>query len=204
MADIEACFISWRVANLEEILKRSTVNDKPANPREEVLSALMHWIWSWRKQVERLLASTRAQGQGDSEIERRKSFTLASYDEHILVVAGWNLARAIRRASALFPSIQIAEDRYHGLRLLRHLYEHWDKQRPAFQDPAASKEWSGKEFTERFPHGMPWSITLTGQDWLLGGVVGIKEITDSVAAIEKEALELEVQSRKGDESIDGY
>lgn len=112
---------------------------------------------------------------------------------HVLVVAGWNLARAIQKAGELFPSFRIAQDKAEALRLLRHLYEHWDEQRPAFQDPAVPKERSAKRFVELFPQGRPWSITYAKDDWLLGGVVGIEAITDALVAIEEEALQIERQ-----------
>ena len=174
-------------------LTRSTVDNAPPDPAEQSLNDVLHWVWSWRAQLKRLVATTNAQGQGDGDIEVRQSFSLASYDEHVLVVAGWNLARAIQKAGELFPSFRIAQDKAEALRLLRHLYEHWDEQRPAFQDPAVPKERSAKRFVELFPQGRPWSITYAKDDWLLGGVVGIKAITDALVAIEEEALQLERQ-----------
>jgi hypothetical protein len=113
----------------------------------------------------------------------------------MLVVAGWNLARALTRCSSVLPALQISEDKYDALRLLRNLYEHWDEQRPAFQDSAKPKQRSGKEFAELFPEGRPWSITYMREDWLLGGVVGINAITDALVGLEDAALQMEKQLR---------
>ena len=177
-------------------LTRSTVGDAPPGPKEQALNDILHWVWSWRSQLQRLASSTNAQGQGGGELKLRQSFSLASYDEHMLVVAGWNLARAIARAAEFFPSFRIAEDKLEALRHLRHLYEHWDEQREAFQSSTVAKKHSAKRFVELFPHGRPWSITYTKDDWLLGGVVGINAITDALVPIEAEALEIEKQLRK--------
>jgi len=143
-------------------LTRSTVDNAPPDPREESLNDVLHWVWSWCAELKRLVASTNAQGQGDSDIEVRQSFSLASCEEHALVVAGWNLTRAIQKVGELFPSFRIAQDKAEPLRLLRYLYEHWDEQRPAFQDPAVAKERSARRFVELFPQGRPARCSSAG------------------------------------------
>ena len=177
-------------------LTRSTVDEGPVEPRGQALTDVLHWTWSWRLQADRLLASTNAQGGGDDDVAKRRSFSAASYDEHMLVVAGWNLARAVRRAEELFPSIRMT-DQAKALRLLRNLYEHWDEQRVAFQSDSQPKERSAREFVESFPQGHPWSITYTQDDWLLGGVVSANAILRDLKAVEREALDLERQLRSG-------
>jgi hypothetical protein len=54
-------------------------------------------------------------------LEQRKSLSKASYDEHLLAVAGWNLARSIDRAADHFPQVSIPESIREAMRLLRHL-----------------------------------------------------------------------------------
>ncbi len=83
-----------------------------------------------------------------------------------------------------------------ALRLLRNIYEHWDEQRPVFQEPSKPKQGSGKEFLEKFPEGHPWSVSLTSEDWMLGGVVPIHQLTRDLDALEKRLLELETHYRK--------
>jgi len=167
--------------------------NKAVDPREEALTDVLHWIWSWRVQLQRLISSTKVQGQCSGAIERCRSYSCASYDEHALVVVGWNLARAMKKAGELFPSIRFTENKSEVLRLLRNLYEHWDSQREPFRNPKVPKERSAKDFATLFPTGRPWSITFAQDDWLLGGVIGVNSISAEIATIETEALELETQ-----------
>ena len=126
----------------------------------------LHWIWAWRVQAERLVESTNAQGLGADQTERRRSYSRASLDEHLLIVVGWNLQRAIWAVSAFLPDAKPAEDHSDALRLLRNLYEHWDEQRAAFVMPQAVKARSAKEFTRKFPPrptpGQSFTSTKTG------------------------------------------
>lgn len=172
-------------------LIRSTVGDEVADPNEEALSDLLHWIWSWRVQVRRLIESTKEQGSGADNVEQRKSLSKASCDEHLLAVVGWNLARAIDRAGERFPQLSIAESILQALSLLRHIHEHWDEQRAFFQGENAPKKGSGKRFVELFPAGKAWSMVYTADDWLLGGVVPIGALTKELEPVESEALRLE-------------
>jgi hypothetical protein len=172
-------------------LTRSTVGDEVPDPNEEALSDVLHWIWSWRVQVRRLVESTKEEGLGADALEQRKSLSKVSYDEHLLAVVGWNLARSIDRASERFPQMLLAERIKEAMELLRHLYEHWDEQRGFFQDATALKERSGKRFVEMFPEGKPWSMVYTTDDWLLGGVVSIAALTRELEPIEAVAIRLE-------------
>lgn len=176
-------------------MTRTTVPDELTDPKEQALDDVLHWIWSWRLQRERLAATTMAQSGGPDPVSSRRSFSHASYDEHVLVVAGWNVARALKQAEALFPSIR-SLGQGDALRLLRNLYEHWDEQRRAFQNPPVEKARSGKEFSDQYPQGRPWSITYAAGDWLLGGVVSARAITESLVQEESEALRLEGELRK--------
>ncbi len=177
-------------------LTRKTVGGIQPDLKDQALSDILHWVWSWRAQKQRLVSSTDAQGKGGTKLEIRRSFSLASYDEHMLVVVGWNLARAIAQADKFFPSFHIAEEQIEAIRLLRHLYEHWDEQRESFQNSSVQKKRSSKKFVERFPNCRPWSITYTKDDWLIGGIVGIQAITDALVSIENTALEIEKQLSK--------
>jgi len=178
------------------LVTRSTVGDEVPDPREESLSDILHWIWSWRVQVGRLRESTKQElRSGSDALEQRKFFSKTSLDEHILAVVGWNLARAIRRAATHFAQLLIPKDE-DALCLLRHLYEHWDEQRPSFQKKDSPKERTGEKFVKRFPEGKPWSVTYTADDWLLGGVVPIAALTRELDALEIKALDFE-RERKG-------
>lgn len=173
-------------------LTRSTVGTEPPDPLEDAL----HWIWSWRVQVTRLEATTAAQGQGATPIERRQSFSSASFDEHILAVTGWNLARALSAAAPHLPEAGVAQRTRDALRLLRNLYEHWNDQRHSFQSAGVTKNLSGAAFVTVFPDGKPWSITYVAGDWLLGGVLGIGELTRQLGPIEAAILKVQEEASK--------
>jgi hypothetical protein len=172
---------------------RTTVGEGKPDPEEEALGDVLHWIWSWHLQVDRLRESTlRVTGTG-TPLESRKASSRTSYEEHILSVAGWNLARALSRAQPYIPQAAISENTGKALRLLRHLYEHWDEQRVAFQMSDMPKEKAAREFAKSFPDGRPWTLVFTSDDWLLGGVVGIGELSEALVPIEVEVLRLEAE-----------
>lgn len=172
-------------------LTRSTIDDKPPNPREEALNDLLHWIWSWRLQLARLIDSTNRQGQGDTPTDKRRSFSRASCDEHLVLVVGRNVVRAISRAEKVFPGTDFELHEDEALSLLRNLYEHWDEQRSSFQNATIPRIRSGKEFINSFPSGKPWSITYVENDWLIGGVVPLNKVSQQLDDIEKKVLKLE-------------
>jgi hypothetical protein len=170
-------------------ITRSTVSAELVDPLEDVL----HWIWSWRTQLNRLTVSTEAQGQGNTPVEKRQSYSRASFDEHMLAVTGWNLTRALNAAQPRLPTTELAQRTSDALRLLRNLYEHWDTQRGSFQSTSTEKIRSGAEFSRSFPEGRPWSITYGETDWFLGGVLAIGELTRQLRTIEQEILTVQRQ-----------
>ena len=172
-------------------ITRATVDKNPSDRRSEVLNDLLHWIWSWRVQLKRLAESTREQGSGANTIEKRQSFSCASLDEHLVAVVGWNLIRAIDQTQEVFQHVELELDNQEPVRHLRNLYEHWDEQRLSFQNDNVSKEKSGKKFAAQFPSGQPWSITYEADDWMLGGVVGLNEVSRQLDEIERTILNLE-------------
>lgn len=172
---------------------RTTVGEGKPDPEEEALGDLLHWIWIWHLQVGRLHESTlRATGTG-TPLESRRASSRTSYEEHILSVAGWNLARALNRAQPYLSHAAISEKTGQALELLRNLYEHWDEQRVAFQTNDIPKKRSAKKLTELFPEGRPWTLVFTNDDLLLGGVVGIGELSEALVPIEQEIFRLEAE-----------
>ena len=177
-------------------LTRSTVGADGGDVRWEATTDALHWIWSWRLQVERHAESTKRDGAGSTNLERLQAFSATSYDEHMLAVVGWHLVRAIARANDVLEEIALDPALADALQLLRHIYEHWDEQRPVFQDPSIPKKLSAKHFDEKFPDGQPWSVAFTAEDWMLGGVVPIRGLTRSLSAIEERLLEIQAQLRE--------
>ena len=150
----------------------------------EVLNDVLHWIWSWCLQLERLVESTKLEWAGGAGSKGRRVFSRTSYDEHALIVAGGNLARALKPAAELFPELPIDAQRLKAVRLLRNLYEHWDEQRDAFRIPDVTKRRSAKDFTELFPEGRPWSISYGAEEWTLCGVLPLDALTRDLKSLE--------------------
>ena len=161
----------------------------------EVLDDVLPWIWSWRLQIERIGESFNAQGSGTTDVDRRRSWSRFSLDEHLLTVTGGNLVRALKRAETLFPEIKLSDDKTEALRLLRNLYEHWDEQRPSFRSSTLPKDRSGAEFVEQFPEGRPWTMVFDKDDWMLGGVVPLNELTHELITLERLTIEIERRRR---------
>jgi len=183
-------------------LTRSTVGADAVDPSEEAVGDALHWIWSWRLQVDRLRESFETEWGGGVGIERRRASSRLSFDEHIIAVTGWNVARAVKRVETLFPAIRLSEEQTETLRLLRNLYEHWDEQRPAFRAPTIPKEKSATAFAEKFPEGRPWTIVFAESDWLLGGVLAINALTRALAHFETILLEIEGKpAARSDEAV---
>jgi hypothetical protein len=126
------------------------------------------------------------QGSSDDLASMRRAFSATSYDEHILLVAGANLLRALDRGKEHLPPISFPSKTLRALDLLRNIYEHWDEQRDAFRLLTLKKTKSGKSFVEEFPDGKPWSMKYQESSVLLGGVldlVAFQEGLDDLEAI---------------------
>ena len=176
-------------------LTRSTVGGGRDDPRFALTNDVLHWLWSWRLQVERHAESTRHDGEGDTHLQQLKAFSRTSYDEHILTVVGAHLVRAIDRAEQELGESLLNTEAAEALPLLRNLYEHWAEQRPAFEDASISKSHSGKTFADRYPEGRPWSVTFDGDELLLGGVVRVHALTKELNELESKVIALEDRYR---------
>jgi hypothetical protein len=172
-------------------LTRTTVGVEAVLPQEEAVNDALHWIWSWRLQVRRLRESFEAELRGGTPTERSRASSQFSFDEHILAVTGWNLARAVQRLEPMGPPVRLRADQTEALRLLRHLYEHWDEQRPAFRTANALKDKSAAALAEKFPQGRPWTIVFDKTDWLLGGILPINELTGALEELETALLAID-------------
>jgi hypothetical protein len=170
---------------------RTTVGEGQPDPKEEALGDALHWIWSWHLQVGRLRESTLRVTSSRTPLESRRASSRTSYEEHMLLVAGWNLARALNRAQSYMPQATLSEETGQALKLLRDLYEHWDEQRLALQMNNVPKQRSAKTLAKFFPEARPWTIVFTSDDWLIGGIVGIGELSEALVPIEQEVLRLE-------------
>jgi len=174
-------------------ITRTTVGEERPDPKEEALGDVLHWIWSWHLQVGRLHESMQVPLNSRDPLGNRKASSRTSYDEHMLLVAGGNLARALNCAKPYMPQISIPEETCKAMKLLRDLYEHWDEQRLVFQEKTRTKKRSAKDLAKHFPAARPWTTVFTDDDVLLGGVVGINELSKTLGPIEQEILRLEAK-----------
>lgn len=169
-------------------LTRSTIGNDVPDPDEQAISDTLHWIWSWQVQLGRFRQSTNAERSidqaGQSGLECRKIFSRTSFDEHMLMVVGRNLLRAIDRLPKNLGNAVIPEDTREALICLRNIYEHWDEERESFQNPAIPKKRSGKKFFDTFPCGTPWTITYAHNDFYIGGVFGLIDFTKKLSQLE--------------------
>jgi hypothetical protein len=172
-------------------LTRSSLPSGPVDPKAAAIDDALHWIWSWRVQVRRLGESQQAAFSASSGMPRRQAESRSSLDEHLLVVTGGNLVRALARASDLSLVAPLEENKHQALWLLRNLYEHWDQQRDAFRPGGPPKEQSGAKFADTFPTGQPWSIVFEEDDWVLANVVPVNELTRELEGIESHLLALD-------------
>jgi hypothetical protein len=172
-------------------LTRSTVDEGARDLGLEALADLLHWVWAWRLQLSRLVESTRSQGAGETGLEQRKSLSQASLDEHLVAFVGKNLVKSVERASSQYPDLPSVDSG--ALGLLRDLYEHWDEQRAVYQDSSLAKKRSAKKLADGYPSATPWSISYTADDWLLGGVVSLRQLTADLEPVEAKALQLETE-----------
>jgi len=177
-------------------LTRSTLGRPESDPNERVLEDMLHWVWSSQLQIRRLIESTNAEWNSSSldPALRRKVFSQTTFDEHIVLVAGRNLVRALDRAQEQFPALGLTDDMRACIKLLRDIYEHWDEQREAFLPGGPPKERSGKEFAERHPDGKPWSITYAASGLVLGGVLPLNDFLVSLDGLESALLRLEAET----------
>ena len=145
-------------------LTRTTLGDEPVDPREQAINDALHWIWSWGVQVGRIRESFAAEMSQSSGIAGRRAASRFTLDEHLLAVIGWNLARALVIVERYVPTIRLETEQREALRLLRHLYEHWDEQREPFRTSDEPKQRAGAAFAAQFPGGRPWSIVSNRED----------------------------------------
>lgn len=154
-------------------------------------SELLHWVWSWDTQFERLAESTARDGHGSTSTETRRAFSRTSLDEHLLAVVGGHVVTAIKRFGPDLPDVGMDKSQLEALRLLRNIYEHWDEQLPSHREGGPPKERSGEEFAKAFPEGRPYSITYAAGDWLLGGVIPLRALTATLRTLAEGVLAME-------------
>jgi hypothetical protein len=143
-------------------IRRTTLGTGKPDPRQKALADLLHWVWSCRLQLKRLLHSVEEETAvvGPYKDKCRQHFSQTSYDEHVAFVAFGDFKKALEQARPYFPSLSLSPEKLQALCLLRNLYEHWNQHRDTFRGSDLAKARSGKEFASLFPEGKPWSLTI--------------------------------------------
>jgi len=175
-------------------IRRTTLGTGTPNPRQKALADLLHWVWSCRLQLKRLLHSVKEEGAVmDLPKDRhRQQFSQTSYDEHMAFVAFGDFSKALEQARPYFPSLSLSPERLKALCLLRNLYEHWNQHRDTFRSPDLAKVRSGKEFDSAFPAGKPWSLTIQPSgDILMADLVSLFALDQELQSLEAHLVELE-------------
>lgn len=164
-----------------------------ATSNDRVVSEALHWIWSWNVQLDRLYLSTKAEWNMNqteiSSLESEKICSRTSLDEHLLLVVGRNVLRAIDCLPPHLADGTIPTNTREALNLLRNIYEHWDEQRAAFENPGIPKTRSGKCFSKKYPNGILRSITYAQDDFYIGGVVGLKSFSNQLSELAHRLLD---------------
>ncbi len=175
-------------------ITRGTVQD--TDSRQTIVDAL-HWLWSCELQIERLAESTRIEWSGsfDTNRDARRMFSRTSLDEHLVLVVGRNLVRALEQLRKEHPDINLGDDVENIIRLLRNVYEHWDENIPPFKVVSKVKNRGVRALNAAYPDARPWSITYGTDGPMIGGVLALNEFVAQLEDLERALLELERQSR---------
>jgi hypothetical protein len=177
----------------------SSLDENDPDPHQAALTDVAHWIWSCKLQIRRFLRSVDSIGRSSwrSDLERRRSFSKMSYDEHMIFVAAANLERALAQASALLDGLELSEQLRERLTLLRNIYEHWNEQRDSFRQSTRPKARSGRRLQERLPRAAPWSFEWhPNGDIVLAGVVSLQNFWRELRILERSMRRLEKRQRK--------
>lgn len=155
--------------------------DKMSTQKTETINDLLHWIWSWKLQYMRFKESNEKEwslNQDINEIEKLKTFSATSFDEHILIVTTLHVITAIDELNYELESIPELE-KSKALKYLRNIYEHWNT--------ARKKQEGGslKKLQKEFPCAKPFSLTFTNNDCLLAGEVSLKSLVEEIDKLEK-------------------
>ena len=131
-------------------------------PEGAHIKVVLDWIWGCQTQLERFALSVDSELQILSDEEttdraRRQAWALTRFDQHLLLVAANNLAKAMTKYPDVASEIDELPDPNGALELLRNVHEHWDETRDAFRGEAPMRR-SGKRFSESFPGASPWSM----------------------------------------------
>lgn len=153
------------------------------------LQDLLHWTWSSLLQLGRYLEDLSTEWSRAAEAEPpARAFSKTSLEEHLLLVTLRNLIHAHDRSSRQLPRLPVDDVTLRALRLLRDAYEHWPTERPAFARGLKRDKGAISELARLNPHARPYMVTLTQEGPVLGGVVQLIDLRDSLEKFEAALL----------------
>jgi hypothetical protein len=180
-------------------IKRSILGEEDPDPRAAALIDALHWVWSCQLQIRRLGEALESEGRNPrlSPTQRRIRFSRTTFEEHALLVAAFNLTKALTTAERCGIHLQLSSDMRAATTELRHIYEHWERQRDSFRQKTRPKSDSGSRFLRRFPHGEPWALFLQPDgDIVIGNVVPLRQLFRELRELEQQLLALQASPGK--------
>jgi hypothetical protein len=183
-------------------LKRSTFQRETPDPILEGTNDVLHWSWSTRVQIDRFVKSLRAdlnRGKG-ARLEQRRRSSLASYDEHLFLVATANLDRALDAAPPPIKRvIALPRRSRRALRLLRNIYEHWDELRQCYRKGTEDTNRTARKLRKEFPEADPWSSSIDPAkgEIIIANIIPLGPFIKGLRHLEARMHRLERHHKKG-------
>jgi hypothetical protein len=180
-------------------MKRSTFSaEEPQDATQEAIAEAIHWAWSTRLQILRLMRSIREELSmwgSKNRLSQRRAFSTTSLDEHSVVVSAKNLGEALRGLPrAVRGEVGIAES-LKALELLRDVYEHWAEARRFYRghDQNGRSARAVRKLKEKCPSADPWSFTIDRDedDVIVADVVPLMPFARELRGIEARLLRFE-------------
>jgi hypothetical protein len=106
------------------------------------------------------------------------------------VVAANHLVTATKAADV--AGLGLGADTLKAVGIMRDVFEHWDEQRPDFEDPEGTPKRSGALFRREWPDIDPWHWHRTEADGLVIGPLSFKLLVQDLFEIGEKLRELGV------------
>lgn len=178
-------------------IKRSTFQHHAPDLEAEALSDVFHWSSATRLQADRLRKDVAVElailGKKRPHAVRR-IFSITSIDEHLFLVAGANLDRALTKVPRhLQKQLSVTKESRRALLLLRNIYEHWDELRVHMRAGTKGSKGTIVKLRKEFPSAEPWSFTFDRDNGeiILADVVTLSPFLRELRLLESRVLRLE-------------
>jgi len=123
--------------------------------------------------------------------EYSKSSAQLWADIHFLYISLNHLRIAINRRGVRQEIKELAFDEQTAeiAENLRHIFEHWDKTKVAFERDLNKKE-AAKWYDENHPNKTPWSLSLDANGFIISGVLDVNKLQSVVTALENKFFKI--------------